>query len=66
MAVNHPDIALGCEDDVWWSREAQPHMQAWSDDKPIRLVEKAVPAKDPEGKAVACYGLYIPTAHHMR
>jgi hypothetical protein len=65
MATQHPNRALGFEDEVWWSREAQPQMHAWSDDKPVRLVEKAVPAKDPEGKAVACDGLYVPTAHHM-
>jgi DDE superfamily endonuclease len=40
-------------------------MHAWSDDQPLRLVEKTVPAKDPEGKAVACYGLYVPTANQM-
>lgn len=65
MAANHQDMALGFEDDVWWSREAQPHRQAWSDGKPLRLVEKTVPAKDPEGNAMACDGLYVPTAHHM-
>jgi hypothetical protein len=65
MAANHPDLALGFEDEVWWSREAQPQMPAWSDDHPRRLVEKTVPAKAPEGKAVACSGLYVPTAHQM-
>jgi DDE superfamily endonuclease len=65
MAANHPDIALGFEDEVWGSREAQPQMHAWSDDTPLRLVEKTVPPEDPEGKAVACYGLYIPTANQM-
>lgn len=65
MAANHPDLALGFEDEVWWSREAQPQMHAWSDDQPLHLVEKTVPAKDPEGKAVACYGLYVPTANQM-
>jgi hypothetical protein len=64
MAAHHPDLVLGCEDDVWWSREAPPHMHAWNDDTPVRLVEKTVPAKDPEGKAVACDGLSVPTAHH--
>ena len=64
MAAHHPDLVLGCEDDVWWSREAPPHMHAWSDDTPVHLVEKTVPAKDPEGKAVACDGLSVPTAHH--
>ena len=57
MAVKHPDLVLGFEDDVWGSRAAQPALHAWSDDKPVRLVEKTVPAKDPGGKAVACYGL---------
>jgi hypothetical protein len=65
MAATQSDLVLGFEDEVWWSREAQPHMHAWSDDKPVRLVEKTVPAKDPEGKAVACYSLYVPTAHDM-
>jgi hypothetical protein len=65
MAAKHPDLVLGFADDVWWSREAQPALHAWSDDKPVRLVEKTVPAKDPGGKAVACYGLYVPIAHHM-
>jgi hypothetical protein len=65
MAAKRPDIALGFEDEVWWSREAQPQMHAWSDDQPVHLVEKPVPAKDPEGKPVACYGLYVPTANQM-
>ena len=65
MTANHPDMALGCEDDVWESREAQPQMQAWSDDTPVRLVEQTVLAQAPEGKAVACDGLYVPTANQM-
>ena len=64
MAATPPDIVLGFEDEVWWSREAQPQMHAWSDDKPIHLVERTAPAKDPEGKA-ACYGLYMPTINQM-
>jgi hypothetical protein len=65
MAATHPDLVLGFADDVWWSREAQPALHAWSDDTPVRRVEKTVPAKDPGGKAVACDGLYVPIAHHM-
>jgi DDE superfamily endonuclease len=65
MAAHHPDIALGFEDEAWWSREAQPQRHAWGDDKPVRLGEKTGPAKDPEGKAVACDGLYGPTATQM-
>jgi hypothetical protein len=65
MATNTPDIALGFEDEVWWSREAQPQVHAWSDDAPGRLVEQTVPRKDPQGKAMACYGLYLPAANQM-
>jgi hypothetical protein len=54
MAANLPDMVLGFEDKVWWSREAQLQRDAWSDDKPVRLMGKTVPAKDPEGKAMAC------------
>jgi hypothetical protein len=58
-------MALGFADEVWWSRAAQPQRHAWRDDQPVRLVEKTVPAQDPEGKAVACDGLYGPTATQM-
>ena len=43
MAAKHPDLVLGFEDDVWWSRAAQPARQAWSDDKPVRLGFTASP-----------------------
>jgi hypothetical protein len=65
MATKQPDLGLGCEAAGWWSREAQPQMPAWSAGKPGRLVEKTVPAKAPEGKALAGYGRYGPTANQM-
>jgi len=65
LAENNPDIALGFEDEVWWSRAAQPHMHAWSDTDPLRLLQKHVPAKDAEAKAIACYGLYVPALNQM-
>jgi hypothetical protein len=65
LATKPPDLVLGFEDEVWWSREAQPPMHAWSAGKPVRLAEKTVPAKDPEGKAMGCYWLYVPTANQM-
>lgn len=38
-------------------------MHSWADDKrPLRLIEKAVPKGDPDPKAVACYGLWLPEA----
>jgi hypothetical protein len=65
MVAHHPDLALGCEDDGWGSREAQPQRHAGSHDTPLRLGAKTVPAKDPEGNAVACYGRSRPTANQM-
>ena len=65
LAANHPDSALGREDAVWWSREAQPPLPAWSDDTPVRLGDKTVPAQDAEGQAVACDGLSVPTANQL-
>jgi len=34
LAFGHPDWVLGFEDEVWWSRYAQPNLQTWTDDKP--------------------------------
>lgn len=57
----HPEWRLGFADEVWWSRVTQPHLHAWTDDQPLRLVEQAVarPRKDQpaDPKALACYGL---------
>jgi DDE superfamily endonuclease len=55
--VGHPDWVLGFQDEVWWSRLAQPNLQTWTDDKPLRLIQNEPERHDPEPKAVACYGL---------
>lgn len=65
LAENNPDIALGFEDEVWWSRERQPHLHSWSEQEPLRLVQQQVPRNDPDGKAIACYGLYLPGLNQM-
>jgi transposase len=58
LAQRHPDWLLGFEDEVWWSRLAQPALYAWQDDgQPLRLVEQTVARDDPDPKALACYGL---------
>jgi transposase len=51
---------LGFEDEVWWSRVAQPDLHSWtaSHDQ-LRLEEKAVAQDDPDPKALACYGLLV-------
>ena len=51
---------LGFEDEVWWSRLAQPDLHSWTEgDDQLRLEQKAVAADDPEPKALACYGLLL-------
>jgi transposase len=57
LAVGHPDWVVGFEDEVWWSRYAQPHLQTWTEAEPLRLIQNAPDRHDPEPKAVACYGL---------
>lgn len=60
LAASHPAWALGFEDETWWSRVAQPALQAWSPThQPLRMVEQSVPSTDPDPKALACYGLLV-------
>jgi transposase len=40
-------------------------MHTWCEDAPLHLVEKQVSTKDPEAKAIAWYGLYLPTGNQM-
>jgi hypothetical protein len=57
LAVGHPDWVVGFQDEVWWSRLAQPTLHSWTDAKPLRLSQNAPDRHDPAPKAVACYGL---------
>jgi DDE superfamily endonuclease len=60
LAATRPDWVLGFEDEVWWSRERQPHVSAWTPTgQPLRLVEQSVAKADPEPKALACYGMLL-------
>ena len=60
LATTHPTWALGFEDEVWWSRLAQPALHTWAaSEQPWRLVEQAVAKDDPDPKALACYGLLV-------
>ena len=63
--MGEPTLALGFQDEVWWSRLAQPSMYAWTEDKPLRLVEKEAPKADTDRKALACYGLFLPQTDAM-
>ena len=56
----HPTWALGFEDEVWWSRLAQPDQHCWTDAEATqKLQELTPPAADPDPKALACYGLLV-------
>ena len=49
---------MGFEDETWWSRLAQPHLNVWAEtESPLRLQEKTLPKDDTEPKALVCYGL---------
>ena len=39
---------------------ARPQLHAWAEeDQPLRLVEQSISRKDPDPKALACYGLLV-------
>ena len=60
LTSQHPDWAIGFQDETWWSRFTQPHLHAWSlDGQPWRLVEQVPPPDDTTPKALACYGLLL-------
>lgn len=60
LASRHSDWVIGFQDETWWSRFTQPHLSAWSPDgSPLHLVEQTPRTKDPDGKALACYGVLL-------
>jgi hypothetical protein len=66
LAASRPDWCLGFEDETWWSRLASPARHAWAEaGRPLRLVERAVAPDDPDPKALACYGLYLPAGNEV-
>ncbi len=65
MLARHPDWQLAFEDEVWWSRLAQPNGHAWTQDKPLRLLQKEIAKTDAEPKALACYGVLLADSGQM-
>jgi hypothetical protein len=60
LATSHPEWVVGFEDETWWSRLAQPALQAWTPaQSPLRIVEHTMPRTDPDPKALACDGLLV-------
>lgn len=61
LAQSHPGWALGFQDESWWSRLSQPAVRVWAQPaRAPRLVEQTRPSADPDPKALACYGLWLP------
>jgi DDE superfamily endonuclease len=62
LAESHPQWALGFEDESWFSRFERPSLHSWAEatKPPMGLLEKEARKDDPEPKALACYGLYLP------
>ena len=61
MARRRPGWAFGFADEVWFSRLAQPSLHAWAAaGERLRLATHAADPADPEAKALACYGLWLP------
>lgn len=52
---------VGFQDEVWFSRLAQPGTSTWRvDKKPLHLCVKERAPQDRTAKALACYGLFVP------
>lgn len=52
---------MGFEDECWFSRFERPSLHSWADKgSSVRLFEKEPIKDDPEPKALACYGMYVP------
>ena len=59
-ANTQPRWALGCGDEVWGSRLAQPNQHCGTDTEATpKLQELTPPGEDADPKALACYGLLV-------
>jgi DDE superfamily endonuclease len=66
LARGRPGWAFGFADEVWFSRLAQPALHAWAaPGERLRLATHAADRDDPEAKALACYGLWLPGPERM-
>src|SRR3954451_14556995 len=65
LARGRQGWAFGFADEGWFSRFAQPAPHAWAAGRPLRLAMHAAGRDDPEPKALACYGLWLPERERM-
>ena len=60
LAQAHPTWVLGFEDEVWWSRLAQPEQHRWvGEGERTRLQEVERAKEDKQAKALACHGVLV-------
>jgi len=60
VVEDHPDWALGFQDETWWSRYETPTLHAWSEaEHALHLIRQPVSTADADPKALACYGLLV-------
>src|SRR3954452_20181787 len=66
LARGRPGWAFGFADEVWFSRLAQPALHTWAaPGQRLRLAMHGAGRDDPDAKALACYGLWLPERERM-
>src|SRR3954470_15637566 len=66
LARGRPGWAFGFQDEVWFSRLAQPALHTWAaPGQRLRLAMHGADRDDPDAKALACYGLWLPERERM-
>jgi transposase len=65
LSAQHPEWVLGFEDEVWWSRVAQPTLHAWTTGPPMKVQLLTSDAHDPDPDAIACYGFLRHDTHKV-
>ena len=66
LAAQHPDWVLGFEDEVWWSRVAQPTVRLWTDGPPPKVQLLQPDRNDPDPDAICCYGFLRNDTHKVK
>ena len=57
LSRSNDAIVLGFLDEVWWSRFAQPKIRTWTNDQPLRMMQREADRTDGTPQTIACYGL---------
>jgi hypothetical protein len=65
LSAQHPEWVLGFEDEVWWSRVAQPLLHVWTASPPMKVQLLTSDTSDPDPDAIACYGFLRHDTHKV-